>query len=174
MLIEVERVPLAFRQVVEKEASAKLAAEGFQLQSPFHLYENDLVTFSRQRQGQFERVRFSRCVYTEEDRQESGLSDEVDRAPEMPDGEKMWVSRHLFSVQIIIDSATGNLLRSGRVGTTSGEVWWDFESEDGLRLLLSEKVLPLLLTRGMECFDDALTDRYNANGRQRVLHENVA
>jgi len=174
MLVEVESVPLAFQQVVEKEASAKLVAEGFQLQPPFHLYENDLVTFSRQRQGQLERIRFSRCVYTEEDMQEGGLSDEVDRAPEMPDGEKMWVSRHRLAVQVIIDSATGNLLRSGRVGTTSDEVWWDFKNEDGLRLLLREKILPQLLTRGMESFDDALADQHNASDRQSVLHENVA
>lgn len=174
MLREVGEVPLPFEQVVVEVLASRLAVEGFKVKPSSPPYRNRLVTFSREREGQLERVRFGRRVYDEEAMRSYALEDEVDRAPGMPDGQKNWLSRHLLSVQILVNSGNSNLLRSGRVGTTLDEVWWDFNGEDRLRLLLRDKVLPLLLTVGMRSFDEALEDRPNADDRKRALQENVA
>jgi hypothetical protein len=174
MLKVVDVAPLSFEQIVVDVMALKLAGEGFALRSTSPLYKNRLVTFSRERKGQLERVRFGRRVYSEDAIQSSTLEDEVDRAPMMPDGEIHWMSRHFLSIQILVNSGNSNLLRSGTVGTTLEEVWWYFEDEDGLRRLLLEEVSPPLLTAGMESFDDALEARTNPKGHERVLQENVA
>jgi hypothetical protein len=174
MLKVIDVTPLSFEQVVVDVMTLKLAEKGFTLRPTSPLYKNRLVTFSRERSGQLERVRFGRRVYSEEAMRTYALEDEVDRAQEMPDGEINWMSRHFLSVQLLVNSGNSNLLRNGVVGTTLEEVWWYFEGEGGLRRLLHEEVSPPLFTVGLESFDDALEARTNPRGRERVLQENVA
>lgn len=160
----IDEAPLSFEQAVVDVITPALAGQGFTLRPTSPLYENRLVTFSRERQGQLERFRFGRRVYSEDAVQSPALEDEVDRAPEMPGGEINWLSRHFLSVQILVGPGNSNLLRNGTVGTTPEEVWWYFEGDAGLRRLLLEGVSPLLLTAGMRSLDSALELRADQEG----------
>lgn len=170
MLKEITSTPLAFEQIVIEEMTAHLTQHGFQLEPPFYLYKNQIVTFLRERHKQEERIQFQRAVYGEEEMRTGfidsstkfgvkvPLDDEVDRAPNSSYGSYRWISRHEFCVELMVGTATNYLLTSGKVGISNNEEeWWRFMSEEDLRRVL-RKLLPYILTAGLERFDDRLED----------------
>ncbi|MBA3713245.1 MAG: hypothetical protein H0W76_12485 [Pyrinomonadaceae bacterium] len=159
MIREVKDAPLAFERIVVEEMSGPLAAHGLRFEEPFHLYKNDLVPFTRTRQGIQESIRFARRSYNEETMAAGVEDDEVDQ-PRSDDPQGLfWPSRHYLIMQFIHNKYVwSHLLRTGTLGgSLTGEELWYYTDEADLRRLLHE-VLPLILSAGLQRFDDRLED----------------
>lgn len=159
MITEIKGEPLAFEQVVREEVEAPLAERDFEWQPAFHLYKEAQITFERHRRGQRERVEFWRGLYDEADLADPSLTedDEIDRMPDHPDGERYWASRHSLFVQLIVgEASTGYLHTDGSRYFREDRQRWDFGDEADLRKTLRDRIMPLLLTVGMEEFDESL------------------
>lgn len=192
MICEVNKAPLEFERIVLEELAELLAANGFQHEPAFHLYQNIHVIFLRVRQAQRERIIFGRRVYDEEEIQTSliddrteyeswatgkkqTVNDEVERAPDRPNIEGIacyWTSRHWFDVSFTVDETLGsNLNKDGSLYQTKMEQdRWYFADEAELRQQLQE-VLPLTLKVGLQGFDLDLEDLPQRRERERVRDE---
>ncbi len=160
-IVDVAELP--FEQIVAEELGDALAAHGLQLAPPFPKFKNRIVTFRRQRlQGIKEKIEIIRALHDAEHMRAEDAEGEVEAEPidfgdEVHGADPYWVSRHSLTIQFIVDGATNWLQTDGRAGV-SDEHWWDFTDEQDLRRLLRDRLLPLILTAGMQRFDDRLED----------------
>lgn len=170
MIHKVGNALLPFEGIVVEEMSVPLVRYNFQLSVPLQSDKDQLVAFVRERQGLQEKVWFQRALYNEEQMRANDIDDEVDQMREDEQG-KFWLSRHYLSVQFIISHlvrhpgykpytshTTSDLLSTGKVGMRrNDENWFYFADEKDLRRLLQE-ILPLIITVGLQSFDDHLED----------------
>lgn len=164
MIEENKSSPLVFEHTIIEAVTLPLAERDFQRQPPIQVHQNELVIFERKRKGIREEIWFSRRSYNVEDMATSIEDDEVDTMKQNIQG-KYWLSRHLLSVNLVFDFQNGQLLPKGQLGwRDSKEDWWYFNNEGDLRRVLSEAVLPLILSVGLQSFDDSQEDMQEGKG----------
>lgn len=158
MIRQVKLPPFEFERILSEELDEPLSPSNFRLQPPLPSDKNVLVIYAREREGQCEQIWLSRRLYDTEAIAMEIEDDDVDAPYDDLQGQ-FWPSRHCLSVQVISNYTTTNLLTNGKAGVArERENWWHFKDEADLRRLLHDKILPLLLTVGLERFDDRLED----------------
>lgn len=150
--------PFPFEEIVKEVCSEPLAAQGFDWKPPApSWWKNITVDFQRERCGKLEQLWTGRRGYNEEVL--GAYDDEVD-IPARNSFGLTYPSRHLLYVNLVSYGGNATLQTDGSRYQQNNDYFY-FADEKDLRVVLHEKVLPLLLTVGLQHLDDCLEDAQN-------------